>query len=361
MILSFGVRLWAGVFLALGVPSAVLAQGFDRVRLFTGGTESGAIESISDTIVHVKQSTGMREIAVNEIQTIQFDKEPIELTQARSEIRNGAYQEALQTLAKLRPAEIRRQEIRQDVEFYTALAKARLALSRGESQELRTAGVAMNEFVTAPANRRSFHYYEGVEVLGNILVAMGRFDQAETRYAALAETPWPDFKIRAGVLAGRALAAQGKHQEAIDRFAQALSLESTAPGVAEQRLAALLGKAQSQAEVGQADEAIQVVEQVIADAAPEDLSLQAQAHIALGNCHLKVGEEKEALFSFLYVDVLCSSVADAHAQALFHLIPLYQGQGREEDARQAQERLLERYPSSAWATKAAGGTGELNN
>jgi TolA-binding protein len=119
-------------------------------------------------------------------------------------------------------------------------------------------------------------------------------------------------------------------------------------------LAARLGKAHSQAEAGQTDGAIQAIEQVIADAAPESIDLQARAHNVLGKCHLKAGSQKEALYAFLYVDVLCASAGDAHAEALFQLIPLFRAFGRDEDARQAQERLLERYPQSTWAKQSGG-------
>jgi tetratricopeptide (TPR) repeat protein len=245
-----------------------------------------------------------------------------------------------------------RAEIRQDIEFYTALANSRLALASREDQQLRDAGREMHGFVTA--NRRNYHYYEAIEVLGDLFAAVGRYDEAQTRYAALASTPWPEFKIRAGVLEGRALAAQGKHQEAIGRFDEALTLESDAAGVAEQRLAAMLGKATSQAELGQSVEAIGAVQDVIAAAEPEAVELQARAHNVLGLCHEKAGSSKEALYAFLYVDVLCSSVADAHAEALYHLIPLFQRAGRDEDSRRTREELLQKYPNSVWAKQLEG-------
>lgn len=338
--------------LAVSWPGSGFAQKFDRVRLIAGGTETGEVQSMTEVAVQVRQPSGTRPVPVNEIQQIQYDGEPIQLTQARAEIRGGAYAEALEALAKLKPAEISRAEVRQDVEFYTALAKSRLALASREDQPLRDAGSAMHNFVTA--HRRNYHYLQGMEVLGDILAAMGRFEDAQSRYASLASTPWPEYKIRAGVLEGRALAAQGKHQEAIARFDEALTLESDAPGVSEQRLAARLGKANSQAEVGQAAEAIEAAEQVIAEAEPEAVELQARAHNVLGQCHLKAGNDKEALYSFLYVDVLCRGVADAHAEALYHLIPLLQSAGRDEDSRRMREELLQQYPSTTWAKKLQG-------
>jgi tetratricopeptide (TPR) repeat protein len=211
----------------------------------------------------------------------------------------------------------------------------------------------MNDFVNA--NQDNYHHYEAVEVLGDILAAMGRYDQAQIRYAALGSAPWPEYKLRAAVLEGRSLAAQGKHQEAGARFDAALAIEMDSPGADAHRLAARLGKAESQAETGNAAEAIEAIEQIIAAAEPEAIDLQARAHNVLGQCHLKAGAPKEALYAFLYVDVLCGSAAEAHAEALFQLIPLYRTLGRDEDSRLARERLLDRYPSSLWAKQLTGG------
>lgn len=344
----------AMVFLAVVArPVAAQQDVIDRVRLITGGTASGTIESMTNSEVRVAQEGRTTSVPVNEIQTIQFDREPIELTRARAEIGSGAYQEALDALTRLRPADITRSEVRVDAEFQTALAKARLALQSGDNTALIEAGRAMNDFVNA--HRNHFRYYEAVEVLGDLLAAVGRYDQAQIRYAALANTPWPDFKIRAGVLEGRSLAAQGKHQDAIARFEQALAIDANLPGVPAQRLAARLGKAQSQVALGQSQQAVQEVEQIIAEAEPEALELQARAHIVLGQCHLGASSPKEALYAFLYVDALCASVAEAHAEALFHLVPIYQQVGRLDQSRQTRERLLDRYPQSTWAKRLSEG------
>lgn len=330
------------------LPTTLFAQ-VDRVRLIAGGTEPGEVESMTSTTVQIRQGTRRTPVPVNEILMIQFGREPIELTKARSEIRNGAYREALKMLADLRPSDLRPAVIRDEFEFQSALASARVALGTNDPDALRNAGRSMNEFVNTRKN--NFHYFEAVEVLGDIFAALERYGEAQAQYAILAGSPWPDYKIRARVLEGRALAAQGMHQQAIQRFDDALALETNAPGVAEQQLAAKLGRAGSQAELGQTEEAIKAVQQVIALAEPEAIELQARAHNVLGKCHLKAGSQKEALYAYLYVDILCSSAGDAHAEALFHLIPLFRAVGRDEDSRQTRERLLQRYPQSRWTKR----------
>jgi hypothetical protein len=53
--------------------------------------------------------------------------------------------------------------------------------------------------------------------------------------------------------------------------------------------------------------------------------------------------------AYLHVDVLYSSVPDAHAEALSNLIPLWQAVGQEERAREARKTLEQRYAGSKWA------------
>ena len=71
-----------------------------------------------------------------------------------------------------------------------------------------------------------------------------------------------------------------------------------------------------------------MIEQMIQDTDPEQKELQARAYNALGNCYEQAGRTKDALLAFLHVDVLYGTVPDAHAEALSHLIPLWESVGQ---------------------------------
>ena len=103
-----------------------------------------------------------------------------------------------------------------------------------------------------------------------------------------------------------------------------------------------------------ADGAIKLVEQVIADAAPEEAELHARAYNALGACYQKKPDAaKDALLAYLHVDVLYNTLPEEHAEALFHLANLWDKVGNAEEARRARANLTERYPGSVWAGQAA--------
>ena len=109
----------------------------------------------------------------------------------------------------------------------------------------------------------------------------------------------------------------------------------------------------SLAETGGGNEAVGIIEKIIQDADPEQKELHARAYNALGSCYEKAGQTKDALLAYLHVDVLYNTVPEAHAEALAHLVPLWQAVGQEEQARQARQQLQERYGGSRWAKQVA--------
>lgn len=320
-----------------------LGQGFDRIRVGTT-VDSGNIVEMDELKVKLNKGALDKEYAIHEIQEITFAREPGELTLARSNAAVGGYQTALDALARIEMDQIRRPEIRQDIEFYKAYCTAKLAIA-GEG-DLQEAGKELHRFIQR--NNKNFHYYQAVETLGDILVAWGSYNRAQEQYAILAAAPWDDFKLKAAVLEGHALVAQKKFPDAIQRFDAALAMKLDTPIAKQLQLDAQLGKAASLAESGQVDQAVQMINNVIASAEPEAAELHARAYNALGNCYVKADKPKDALLAFLHVDLLYSGYPAAHAEALYHLAPLWEAVGQGERARQTRELLSDRYPNSRW-------------
>jgi tetratricopeptide (TPR) repeat protein len=337
------------VLLFSATASQSAAQGVaDRVRLVRG-SETGEVNDMTQYEVTInKGRPGSRTVSVNEIKTVLFADEPSELTQARVNAANGAYANALAALEKIDLGSVQRDFIKQDVEFYKAFCAGKLAL--GGEREIGDAGRQLNAFVRSyPQN---FHYLAAVELMGDLLMAGGRYENALKQYAELAKAPWPDNKMRSAVAMGRTLQAQGKHAEAIQQFDSALAMAGDTADAQNQRLSATLGKAVSLAETGGGDEAIGMIEKIIIDADPEQKELHARAYNALGSCYRKAGQTKDALLAYLHVDELYSTVPEAHAEALAHLAPLFQEIGQQEQARKSRQMLQERYGGSRWAKAA---------
>lgn len=334
--------------LALALATGALpALAADRVRLIGGKQSSGQLAGMSATMVTLEVGASKREFPVNEIESVQFDAEPNPLSQARIALRTGRYDDAVEMLGKIDAGEVKRPEIAKDVEFYKALAAARLALAGSGS--IAETGKKMLAFERA--NGDSFHYFEACETLGDLLAALERFSDAEAYYAKLAEAPWPDYKLRARVLVGRALVSQKKFDEAAAKFDEVLNMDLSGKEVDAQKAAASLGKASALGGTGKTDEAVKLVDDVIAKADPENEELYARAYNILGNCYNAAGKNKEALLAFLHVDLLYPRFAEQHAEALANLAILWTKVDQSERAAQARQLLKEKYPNSVWAAR----------
>jgi len=322
----------------------------DVVRRVEGPPLNGDVAEMSPLEVKVKAGSAEKVLPVNEIDFISWTGEPAQFNTMRARLKAGDYEFVIQTADKIKADELKRKEMQQDLEFYRALAKARLALAGGG--DVKEAGMLMRDFVKK--NDGSYHLLRASETLGDLFVAIGQYDLATAEYAKLEKAPWPDVQVRAAIAKGRAQLAQKKYPEAQAEFEKVLSNPPAAatPAVKTQLQAATLGKATCLAATAQFDEGIKLIEGVIAEADPEDADLHARAYVTLGNCYRqKPGATKEALLAFLHVDVLYASQAEAHAEALANLRELWNEVGKPDRAQQAADMLAERYKNSPWAKK----------
>lgn len=329
----------------LSLATAVHGQSTDRIRT-ARGSESGEITKMTPLAVTITSGGQSKEIPVPEIRSIIFRGEPSELTQARLNANNAGYENALATLDAINMNNVRGEYIEQEIEYYKAFCAAKLALVG--SRPVAEAGSGLQSFVTKyPSN---FHFLEASELLGDLLVHMGNYAAAQKKYELLAQSPFPSDRMRSRVLVGQTLLAQRNYPEALKQFESVLTIKDDTPAGKQQLLAANLGMGVATAATGKVDEGIQRIEGVIRDADPENARLLAQAYNALGASYREAGQAKEALYAYLHVDLLYGRIADAHAEALYHLAPLWEAVGQDGEARKARQTLEQKYPSSRWTT-----------
>jgi tetratricopeptide (TPR) repeat protein len=180
-------------------------------------------------------------------------------------------------------------------------------------------------------------------------VAAGNYSKAEEYYARLAKAPWPDYKMRAQIAMGRALLAQGKTAEANKAFDEVVINEAPGDLAESQRMAAKVGKARCLAAADKTDQAIKTLEDIIAKADADNTELHALAYNALGSSLRKAGKSKEALLAYLHVDLLYSSIPEAHAEALANLEQLFNELHKPVHAKEVRAVLDDRYKNSRWA------------
>lgn len=327
-------------------PAAARAQLDTLLLRGQQVAKKGLVREITKDHVTLETNGVAQEYDVNQIVRLNFDEEPNELNNARNAIAVRKYQLAAEELKKLDGRQQKNRNVAADIAFYKAYCQAKLALTEGGDKA--AASAAMLQW--AKSNANNFHFYESAEILGDLAVASGQSADAARYYGSLSSAPWPDYQLKGNIAVGRALVAEKKFAEALDKFQAVASSSESTPEAATQKLLATAGKAVCLAETGKADEGISLLQAIIKDHNPEDDKvLFARTYNALGNCYLKQHKTKEALQAFLFTDILFDVDADAHAEALFHLSKLWADVNKTERANQAKAALKDRYGGSVWA------------
>ncbi len=334
--------------LGAAVPGVVLAQGLDQIYVNRQPAPNrGIITSMTKDEVGVDMAGVARTFPVNEITRIVYTDETPELANARNAVQQKNYNAALTELRKLQNVQLPREYVKQDVEFYTALCLARLAMSEGGDK--KAAEKAMLDFARSGVN--NWHFYEAAEILGDLAAASGDNASAVKYYSGLARAPWEDYRMRANNAVGNALLGERKPAEALQRFEEVLSAGLSTPEATTQKVYAEIGKAQCLAETGKPAEGVKSLLTIIDKNDPADSTLFAKAYNALGYCYLKDGKTKEALQAFLHTDILFYADGPSHAEALYHLSKLWSDVNKSDRAVAARNTLKERYSGSPWATR----------
>jgi tetratricopeptide (TPR) repeat protein len=334
------------------VPGRIALAQAEVYRLYpiSGQPVTGRLGEMTKDRVVLQVGSTPKEFAVNEIKFVQTANAPRDLVEAQNAAADADWGRVIELLDKIPPPLLANEAIKQEVDFYRALAGARLAVSGGAAApapaEAQAAGTALVAYLKA--NKNSYHFYDTSEAVGDLLVGMGRFEQAAPYYNELASAPWPEYKMRAAVALGRALQAQGKHAEAIKQFDVALATDAKSKAAQSQAVVAKIGKAKSAIELGRAQEGLQLLTKTIDELPTEDNLLCATAYNALGNAYLQLRQPKDALYAFLFVDLLYNQSPPQHAEALYHLKELWGQMSRPDRAKDAAEKLKSRYPTSPW-------------
>lgn len=327
------------------LPHVARAQK-DFIRI-PGKSQSGTITVMTKTKVTIDRNGVEYEIPVNTIHSIQFDTEPSKVTRARIAAQAGRYKDAIEDFSSINLAnDIDRAIIKQDIAYYLAFCAAKQAISG--SGDKKAAHDQLLAFLSGEKTKENFHYYQAAEVIGDLAVSRGKFEDAANYYKVIGGAPWNDYKLKAAILEAGALVASKKFPAALAKYEMVLSAQANTPLILQQKQYAKVGKAVCLSDTNP-QQGIQLIQGVIDSSDPKtEKVLFAKAYNALGACHLKMNEPKEALEDYLHTHLLYYMDAQAHAEALYHLQTLWETVNKSDRAAQARNLLRTRYPGSAW-------------
>ncbi|HMC63526.1 MAG TPA: tetratricopeptide repeat protein [Gemmataceae bacterium] len=340
------------VLAAAGISMPIsLVRGQDRI-IYTDRAKkaeqlaTGAIEEETPAKIVYKVTAGRREIAAADIIDIEYqvpgearleyrralnqqksaDKAATEAE--RTKLLNSAistYKATLKSLASNKLAQ-------RHVQFKIAQLTAQLA--GDESSERDAAIAALETFKKQHPNGWQIvaccHWLARLQMQGQ------DYDGALKTYEDLAKTPniAPEVQREAELLSARALTRAKRYAEAQKRLQAALkSLPRDDPQV--DRVQVYL--AECQARTGQFDVATKQLESIINKTTNNDL--KALAYNTLGDCYLANERPRDAMWAYLWVDVVYHQDKQEHRKALEELAKIFERFKDENRAKEYRERL----------------------
>ena len=319
----------------------------DRVYPKQGAAAAGAVQSISKDQVVIQVRGNDQNFPTNAIARISFDGEPSTFARCKEQTANGQWEQAREDLKKINAAELKTPEAKAEFEYYRAYNEGRLALTgKGDA-----AAAVRGLMAYMKANNDSHHYYEGLETLGELATLLGKYENAAQYYAAMSKSPFREIAARSKLLEGRAYLAQNKFAEARKVSTEVMGFPSSDATVAKVQTQASVLLARCDAAEDKFDQALQTLAKLIAENDSTDAELFSRIYNAQGECFARQNKNEQATIAYLHTDLLFSSQADPHAEALYNLSSLWQKLGDAEKSAEAREKLKSSYPASLWAKK----------
>ena len=189
--------------------------------------------------------------------------------------------------------------------------------------------------------------------LGQLYEAKKDFIKAKVTFEQLAKAPWKDVQMASRIASGRLLLSEKKLDEAAAEYEAVIADFSPTSPLEE----SIKSEARHSAQVTQImiaqkkfDEALKLLEEVIAKTPAEDIKVNAEAFLRQGDCLREQGNDKDALLAYLHVDVLFRSEKAVHAEALYRLSQLWDKVGQKARGEEARELLRSEYESERLVT-----------
>ena len=321
--------------LGLGTASAV-----DRLYEKSGGNVTGEVTATDKKGVQIKKGGSDTAYPSGDILKILFEGDPSGLTKGREFALDGQYEQALEELKKVDPSSIKREIIKADWTYYTAMSEAKAALAGKGAKD--AAAAALVSF--ARNFRNSWHYFDAAKLLGDLALGLNKPDNAMTYYKALSSSQSPDTKVESVYLQGRVHLSQGKNEEALGEFEKVIGINAATTAIARTQVLAKAAKAVALAKTSKSSEGLKLVQGLIAELNPDDLEMAARIYNAQGASLEASGDSEGAILAYLHTHLMFSSQPDAHAEALLRLVELWPKVGQPQRAAEARGELQQRYP-----------------
>lgn len=345
---------WLLAWMALSAPSELRAEDtiryLDRKTAKEAAPASGTIIEESPAHVVYKQAgLATREIAATDIIDIMYDvpasvrliyrsalgdERKIADPASKEEERKKALSEALKSYQEILPRLAG--EKSKFAERHVQYRIARLLARRAEEDpsQLESAMAALRKFIKEHAD--GWQISHCVDVLAQLQLERGENEAARKTYEALAALANISGELRQEcelriidlLLRSKKFAEAESRLQAVRKSVPANEPQAT-------RLAIYQAKCLGAA--GKLAEAVAQLESILAKTTDKDV--KALTYNALGDCYRWNSKPKDALWPYLWVDVIYHQDRQEHAKAMAELAKLFEEQGDAVRAKEYKDRL----------------------
>ncbi len=321
--------------MALCAASFVCAQEKCLISRYSGENLKAEIIDMDADTVRANVSGSTEKIPVGDIQYIKFNAEPVEMDEVRSYLPDARYEDMLETLKKIDPAQLT-EGMKQECNFLYVRAIAGRALSGSISYS--EAIKELEKYLKKDESRKFYRYYEAMEIYGNLNILVGTesaIANARNAYDVIQKAKnAPILKARGLIGSGSIAILEKRPADAEKVYKEILNMvkNQELEGVkVEMEVAATCGLARAAVLNGQADEAIKNIRALFASnkVSAED-QINAQLYNALGFAYLNAKKPKDAAVAYLYTHLLFNKDKQLHIEALDALISIFRTELRDE-------------------------------
>jgi hypothetical protein len=306
------------------------------------------------------------EINVADLVDVKYDGEPPEAAQARAAEGRKDYDRAL-TLYKdaKKNAPAGNRLLQTHLQFKTAKMQALAAETGSGGARLD----AINELrAFRSANPDSRQIVECLELLSRLLTLEGQSSQEVVDAFRLLKTKYAENKeivAKCDLFETQLLLQEGqlllrdkdKADEARKKYQEAQQkLQAMLPGADKSSaLEMRVSLAECKAALGQPAEALKDLDLLFKEAG-DDAQLRAAAHLGRGDCYRLNNQFREAMWDYLWVDVVYNQDREQNAKALYYLWDVLERMNEQTKAGETKQRLQNdpRFKDTRFQKMAAG-------
>lgn len=334
---------------------AVPAGAVDVVRYYNdeGKISSARGKITEETSKEVSITTTTKnelKIPINQIETINYDGQPPQLTLVDSAARAGKWEEAINGYKEAAATvDEKSQYLQGRLAFGAVHAQAMMAVN--DPTHADEAIKALEKFnASFPDGRFTFQV---AELLGQACLAKGEYAKAEKAFSTLKGSGWPGYAEKATVFQGVAALRQRKYPDAIISFDLVINAKGNDRETKQQRYAAMVYKGEALVQSGKAPDAEKLLREALEQIPRESVEVKAIGHNALGDALRAAKKQpKEVLLDgYMWVVAVYDRNAEQLARSLFNSAQLFDELKRKDDAERMRARLKEEFPNSPWAKK----------